>query len=621
MLGRGACKTVYKGFDEQEGIEIAWNKIAVAELGKARGDAEQVHNEVDLLEGLKHKSIMKCYGSWVDEATGNVNFFTEMFTSGTLRQYRKKHKHLKQEVLQRWMRQILRGLLYLHGHDPPIIHRDLKCDNIFVNGASGELKIGDLGMATALLTAQKASSVLGTPEYMAPELYEEDYDERVDIYSFGMCILEMITYDFPYCECENAAQIYKKVCAGVKPQGLEKVKDPQLRELVELCLSGKDDRPSARELLDHPFLAKKAPEDLIMGPKSASPDAGEGGKLPQTATPPHPHLRRTSTPPHPLLRRTATPPHPTAAADLRDAVADGMERVGAELRRTLTPDPSLIQEVLGSLLGDQHYQNGAAYHSDDNGAADPRGSGGFQVKVKGKKVEGDLVLKLRIVDAEGGSRKVEFKYDVEADSAESVAREMVDVLNLAPEDAGLIAAKIDNEVENILGDLAEEHTTIKQDLISAAPPSDYTEAALRSHQGMQDLSPKRGSRLGDLAEWEANFSREREMERTMDEEVGAMLTLQQAELNELRDRHDAARNELKLKHERLREAMRSRGGSPEPGGANGAVPVRLNSGKGVQPDSPGMSAKIARLQDNALNSLSTTLNLNGAGKTNGALKR
>ena len=97
--------------------------------------------------------------------------------------------------------------------------------------------------------------------------------------------------------------------------------------------------------------------------------------------------------------------------------------------------------------------------------------------------------------------------------------------------------------------------------------------------------------------------------------------MEQAALNKLRDRHDAARNELKLKHERLREAMRSRGGSPEPGGANGASPVGLNSGKGVQPDSPGMSAKIARLQDNALNSLSTTLNLNGAGKTNGALKR
>ena len=46
---------------------------------------------------------------------------------------------------------------------------------------------------------------------MAPELYEEDYNELVDIYSFGMCILEMITCEYPYSECKNPAQIYKKV--------------------------------------------------------------------------------------------------------------------------------------------------------------------------------------------------------------------------------------------------------------------------------------------------------------------------------------------------------------------------------------------------------------------------
>lgn len=51
----------------------------------------------------------------------------------------------------------------------------------------------------------------GTPEFMAPELYEEEYTELVDIYSFGMCILEMVTCDFPYSECKNPAQIYKKV--------------------------------------------------------------------------------------------------------------------------------------------------------------------------------------------------------------------------------------------------------------------------------------------------------------------------------------------------------------------------------------------------------------------------
>ena len=51
----------------------------------------------------------------------------------------------------------------------------------------------------------------GTPEFMAPELYEEEYTELVDVYSFGMCLLEMVTSEYPYSECSNAAQIYKKV--------------------------------------------------------------------------------------------------------------------------------------------------------------------------------------------------------------------------------------------------------------------------------------------------------------------------------------------------------------------------------------------------------------------------
>lgn len=51
----------------------------------------------------------------------------------------------------------------------------------------------------------------GTPGFMAPELYDEKYNELVDLYSFGMCLLEMMTLEYPYSECENAAQIYRKV--------------------------------------------------------------------------------------------------------------------------------------------------------------------------------------------------------------------------------------------------------------------------------------------------------------------------------------------------------------------------------------------------------------------------
>lgn len=54
------------------------------------------------------------------------------------RRYRKRHKHIDEEVVKRWAWQILCGLVYLHGHNPPIIHRDLKCDNIFINGSGAD---------------------------------------------------------------------------------------------------------------------------------------------------------------------------------------------------------------------------------------------------------------------------------------------------------------------------------------------------------------------------------------------------------------------------------------------------------------------------------------------------
>lgn len=120
---------------------------------------------------------------------------------------------MKLKVIKNWCVQILEGLKYIHTRDPPIIHRDIKCDNIFINGSSGQVKIGDLGLATNIVNYATATklSIIGTPEFMAPEYYEENYNEKVDIWAFGMCVLEMATQEYPYVECSNPAQIFKKV--------------------------------------------------------------------------------------------------------------------------------------------------------------------------------------------------------------------------------------------------------------------------------------------------------------------------------------------------------------------------------------------------------------------------
>ncbi|CAI8597595.1 unnamed protein product [Vicia faba] len=263
VLGKGAFKKVYRAFDELEGIEVAWNQVKVSDLLRNSEDLERLYSEVHLLKTLKHKNIIKFYNSWVDTKTENINFITEIFTSGTLRQYRKKHKHVDLRALKKWSRQILEGLSYLHSHNPPVIHRDLKCDNIFVNGNQGEVKIGDLGLAAILQQASSAHSVIGTPEFMAPELYEEEYNELVDIYAFGMCLLELVTVEYPYVECTNAAQIYKKVISGIKPASLAKVNDPEVKAFIEKCIANVSQRLPAKVLLMDPFLQSDFDGDSV----------------------------------------------------------------------------------------------------------------------------------------------------------------------------------------------------------------------------------------------------------------------------------------------------------------------------------------------------------------------
>ncbi|KAJ7961758.1 putative Kinase [Quillaja saponaria] len=111
-----------------------------------------------------------------------------------------------------------------------------------------------------------ARSVIGTPEFMAPELYEEEYNELADIYSFGMCMLEMVTFEYPYSECKNPAQIYKKVTSAIKLAAFKKVSDPQIKELIEKCLVPASGRLSAMVLLKDSFLQVENLKDPICDP-------------------------------------------------------------------------------------------------------------------------------------------------------------------------------------------------------------------------------------------------------------------------------------------------------------------------------------------------------------------
>ncbi|XP_072951523.1 probable serine/threonine-protein kinase WNK1 [Typha angustifolia] len=401
ILGKGASKTVYRAFDEYEGIEVAWNQVKLYDFLQSPEDLERLYCEIHLLKTLKHKNIMKFYTSWVDISKRNINFITEMFTSGTLRQYRQKHRKVNIRAVKNWCRQILSGLLYLHSHDPPIIHRDLKCDNIFINGNQGEVKIGDLGLAAIL---RKSHAVVGTPEFMAPEVYEEEYNELVDIYSFGMCVLEMVTFDYPYSECTHHVQIYKKVISGMKPEALYKVEDPEVRQFIEKCLATASQRLPARELLKDPFL-------LIDDHGFAS---GEGDISNMS------YISR-----QPSLNIVQSNGSLMTSGYSNDFNQETMTENGFEYSDT-------DMEAHGIDL----------FHGQED---DPLTD--VDITIKGRRREdGEIFLRLRIADKDGHVRNIHFSFDIEADTALSVATEMVAELDITDHEVTRIAEMIDGEL-------------------------------------------------------------------------------------------------------------------------------------------------------------------------------
>ena len=111
------------------------------------------------------------YNYWYVKEKENVVLITEIYLSGTIKSFINRVQKVKLKTIKKWCKQILNGLNFLHNNN--IIHRDIKCDNVFINGNTGDIFIGDFGLSKKI--DETARSVVGTPEYMAPELYDEMY--------------------------------------------------------------------------------------------------------------------------------------------------------------------------------------------------------------------------------------------------------------------------------------------------------------------------------------------------------------------------------------------------------------------------------------------------------------
>lgn len=489
VLGEGAYKLVYRACDLEEGNEVAWNQLRFDHLSKR--EAQKILSEIEILQSIRNDHIINFYASWSTPLTNSetgerIVFITELMSSGTLKQYLKKTLKgaLKPKVVKSWCRQILQGLAYLHTHSPPIIHRDLKCDNIFINGNNGQLKIGDLGLAVVRHRTH-VSSVLGTPEFMAPELYDEKYDEKIDIYAFGMCVLEMVTKDYPYAECTNQAQIYRKVSQGIKPQALEHVQDPEIRDFIDRCLDhDATTRPSAHELLDSDFLkpcaaALSSPYTLdsqdfleTTGQPSLVPSASpavlskSASSLSLSLSGLIPSRIQTAAP-VPVAPRPGTIP----AAEFTLTTVD-VDNKTYHIRSNILPTPPLTSHVLEpnfslgneALLLATEATVAAAKPPTRSAPTHSHGDSNkmcsIQVVQYGETVGSRLNLKMECTCPVVGSRdgssgpsgthEIKFPFDADVDTVEEVVSEMIREQILSAEDQGEATSKIQEVVAGVL---------------------------------------------------------------------------------------------------------------------------------------------------------------------------
>ncbi|XP_051531549.1 serine/threonine-protein kinase Nek4-like isoform X2 [Myxocyprinus asiaticus] len=166
-----------------------------------------------------------------------------------------KGELLPERQVVEWFVQIAMALQYLH--EKHILHRDLKTQNIFLT-KTNIIKVGDLGIARVLESQNDmASTLIGTPYYMSPELFSnKPYNYKSDVWALGCCVYEMATLKHAF----NAKDMNSLVCrivGGKLPQMPSKY-DPQLGELIKQMLCKKpEDRPDVKHILRQPYIKKQ----------------------------------------------------------------------------------------------------------------------------------------------------------------------------------------------------------------------------------------------------------------------------------------------------------------------------------------------------------------------------
>ncbi|XP_077430578.1 serine/threonine-protein kinase Nek4 isoform X2 [Vanacampus margaritifer] len=220
---------------------------------RERRAAEQ---EAQLLSQLRHPNIVTYRESW--EGTDLQLYIVMGFCEGGDLYHRLKQQKgelLPERQVVEWFVQIAMALQYLHERN--ILHRDLKTQNIFLT-RTNIIKVGDLGIARVLENQNDmASTLIGTPYYMSPELFSnKPYNHKSDVWALGCCVYEMATLKHAFNAKDMNSLVYR-IVEGRLPQMPSKY-DPQLGELIKSMLCKKpDDRPDVKLILRQPYIKRQ----------------------------------------------------------------------------------------------------------------------------------------------------------------------------------------------------------------------------------------------------------------------------------------------------------------------------------------------------------------------------
>ncbi|XP_019631077.1 PREDICTED: uncharacterized protein LOC109474996 [Branchiostoma belcheri] len=264
LLGKGAYGKVCCGLTSRgELIAVKQVELNTAHWEKAEQEYQRLRDEVDLLQTLRHRNIVRFLGTSLE---GNVvNIFMQFIPGGTLASLLARFGVLEEGVVSRYTRQILIGVEYLHNNN--IIHRDLKGNNIMLM-PNGVIKLIDFGCARrvcerlSVSNSQVLKSMRGTPYWMAPEVVSESgYGVKSDMWSVGCTVFEMLTGKPPWADMAPMAAIFH-IGSGKEVPELPDTASPPAHDFVRACLTrNPDQRPSASQLLKHPFILRRQEED------------------------------------------------------------------------------------------------------------------------------------------------------------------------------------------------------------------------------------------------------------------------------------------------------------------------------------------------------------------------